>query len=370
MEFLTFTRQAATAVTLLTAVASCAVPGMRGVSSAFTPGASTPFYQLPITGQAGQQSVALQEIPESVYVPTPYNPNQPLPAPVQTQPTQPVQQQPIQQFPVQQQPIQQLPIQTQPIQQQPVQQQPVAPAPQQTVATQTQDGLQPGYVKSIVQESVTTVYGPISDSGYALPAVPSQYTQWPNRRERVYYKGSQRAGTIEIDPYAKFLYYVFSDGTAWRYPIAVGRAGLALDMTTTVRQKKKWPSWTPTANMVTTQPEVYGPFKNGVPGGLASPLGARALYLYRGGRDTFFRIHGTNDLSSIGNSGSAGCIRLFNHDIIHLYERVQVPTRVTIRSFAESQRIEGAGMSPRGRELPPVIISPETVYGATTVDFR
>ena len=115
--------------------------------------------------------------------------------------------------------------------------------------------------------------------------------------------------------------------------------------------------------MLRTEPEVYGPFAGGVPGGLASPLGARALYLYRNGRDTRYRIHGTNDFGSIGNSGSAGCIRLFNQDIIDLFSRVETPTEVVMRSEEDSMRIEGEFFD-RGEELPPVIIDPETIYGA------
>lgn len=210
-------------------------------------------------------------------------------------------------------------------------------------------------------------YEAMDDAGYHLPPVPPQYLEWPNRRQLVFYEGERAAGEIEIDPHAKFLYYILPDGTAWRYPIAVGRAGLALRGRTTIRQKKEWPGWTPTKNMLRTQPEVYGPFARGVPGGIASPLGARALYLYRGGKDSYFRIHGTNDLGSIGNSGSAGCIRLFNHDIIDLYNRVSVPTEVFVRTEEDSLRLLGPELTPRGVELPPKIVSPETIYGATEV---
>lgn len=211
-------------------------------------------------------------------------------------------------------------------------------------------------------------YGPLEDNGYELPPVHPNFLQWPNRRQLVFYEGEEEPGTIEIDPHAKFLYLILEDGTAWRYPIAVGRAGLALRGTTTIRVKKEWPGWTPTANMLRTQPEVYGPFRRGVEGGLASPLGARALYLYRGNRDSHFRIHGTNDLASIGNSGSAGCIRLFNHDIIDLFEKVEIPTTVRIRTLEDSVRLLGAENTPRGVELPPTIISPETIYGAVEVE--
>lgn len=218
-------------------------------------------------------------------------------------------------------------------------------------------------------------YGPIEDNGYVLPPVPPSYLQGVNKRAVVPYRGSQAPGTIEIDPHAKFLYLVQSDGSAIRYPIAVGREGLGISGSFTVGRKAEWPGWTPTANMLRREPEVYGPYRNGVPGGLASPLGARALYLYRGSRDTYYRVHGTNDLSSIGNSGSAGCIRLFNHDAIDLYNRVPDGARVVVRTYEESVRIEGPLMASRGIQLPafftgegqrppvPQAMVPEEYYG-------
>lgn len=206
-------------------------------------------------------------------------------------------------------------------------------------------------------------YGILVDGEYALPPIPQEFTQGVNRRALVPYPGEEEPGTIEVDIHAKFLYLVLDDGMAMRYPIGVGRLGRSIRTDTTIRLKREWPGWTPTANMLRTEPEVYGPFAEGVPGGLASPLGSRALYLYRGNRDTRYRIHGTNDLSSIGNSGSAGCIRMFNHDIIDLFERVDVPTQVVMRSEEDSMLIEG-DLFGRGEELPPTIIDPETIYGA------
>lgn len=210
-------------------------------------------------------------------------------------------------------------------------------------------------------------YGFLADGEYTLPPIPPKYLQGVNRRAEVDYEGSETAGTIVIDPHAKLLYLVQDGGTAMRYPIAVGRQGTRMSRPSTVQMKREWPGWTPTRNMLRTQPEVYGPFAAGVEGGLASPLGARALYLFQNGRDTHFRIHGTNDLPSIGNSGSAGCIRLFNHDMIDLYDRVPRGTRVVIRSKAESVRLEGEELANRGVILPPNIIDPETIYGATDV---
>lgn len=202
-------------------------------------------------------------------------------------------------------------------------------------------------------------YGILPDGEYTLPAVPPQYLEGVNRRMLVAYPGDLSPGTIEVDPHAKFLYWIEASGMAHRYPIAVGREGRGMSGTTVIRRKAVWPGWTPTANMLRREPDVYGPFRGGVPGGLSSPLGARALYLFRGGRDTFYRIHGTNDLSSIGNSGSAGCIRMFNHDVIDLHERVPLQTNVVVRTYSQSVRIEGEALANRGVELPPVYVSPE-----------
>ena len=114
--------------------------------------------------------------------------------------------------------------------------------------------------------------------------------------------------------------------------------------------------------MLRTEPEIYGPFRRGVPGGVRSPLGSRALYLYRNGRDTYYRIHGTNDLGSIGNSGSAGCIRMFNQDMIHLYDAVEIGIKVLVRSEAASLRIDTEHFN-RGVELPAKIVDPNDIYG-------
>ena len=209
-------------------------------------------------------------------------------------------------------------------------------------------------------------YGPIEDAGYILPPIPAEYTQGVNRRMSGIYLGEAPPNSLDVDPYAKFLYHVKDDGTCTRYPVGVGRAGRSIRGNARLQYKRKWPSWTPTQNMLRTEPEVYGPFAAGLPGGLRSPLGARALYLFRNGRDTRYRIHGTNDLESIGNSGSAGCIRLFNQDIIHLYDQIEAPMPVLIRSEEESMRIDPEYFG-RGIELPPKIIDPEELLGEEAV---
>ncbi|HMO07540.1 MAG TPA: L,D-transpeptidase [Paracoccaceae bacterium] len=209
-------------------------------------------------------------------------------------------------------------------------------------------------------------YGPMTDSGIDLPAIPAALTEGVNRRATGTYLGEQPVGTIDVDPYAKFLYFVREGANTIRYPIGAGRAGRAFAGNGTVQVKRKWPGWTPTRNMLRTEPDVYGPFSRGIPGGRRSPLGARALYLYRGGRDTFYRIHGTNDMESIGNSGSAGCIRLFNHDIIHLFDIAPIGTPVHVRSESESLRVDPENFN-RGIELPARRVDPDSIYSAEAI---
>ncbi|MGB7287177.1 MAG: L,D-transpeptidase [Salaquimonas sp.] len=137
-------------------------------------------------------------------------------------------------------------------------------------------------------------------------------------------------GIIVVDPANHFLYLTLPGGRARRYGVGVGRAGLAFKGQARIARKAEWPSWTPTQNMIRRQPEKYAKFAGGVPGGPGNPLGARALYLYKGKRDTYYRIHGTTQPSSIGRSVSNGCIRMINEHVIDLYERVPVGTKVIV----------------------------------------
>jgi lipoprotein-anchoring transpeptidase ErfK/SrfK len=149
------------------------------------------------------------------------------------------------------------------------------------------------------------------------------------RRQRVRYDGTGQPGSIVVDTNDKFLYLVEGGGWATRYGVGVGQAGLSLKGHATVGHKAVWPSWTPTDNMMRRKPRLVQ-YAGGVPGGPDNPLGARALYLYRGGEDTMFRLHGTNEPWSIGRAMSSGCVRLLNDDIIDLYNRTAVGTSVVI----------------------------------------
>lgn len=137
-------------------------------------------------------------------------------------------------------------------------------------------------------------------------------------------------GTIIIDPRNHFLYLQQGGGQARRYGVGVGRAGLAFKGTAIIGRKAEWPRWTPTQNMIRREPEKYARYAGGVPGGPNNPLGARALYLYRNGRDTLYRIHGTNQPQSIGQSVSNGCIRMINDHVVDLYERVPLGAKVVV----------------------------------------
>jgi lipoprotein-anchoring transpeptidase ErfK/SrfK len=131
-------------------------------------------------------------------------------------------------------------------------------------------------------------------------------------------------GDLHVDALARYLYYIRDNGTAMRFGVAIGRSDLYQPGVFSIRRKAEWPSWTPTANMIRREPDVYGQFAGGMPGGPTNPLGARAFYLYTGGRDTLLRIHGTPQPWSVGMSASSGCVRMVNAHIIDIYDSVEI----------------------------------------------
>ena len=143
------------------------------------------------------------------------------------------------------------------------------------------------------------------------------------------YPTEHEPGTIVIDPAEKFLYLVGEDGKARRYGVGVGREGFGWSGIVEVGRKAQWPSWTPPKEMIQRQPWL-AKYSKGMAGGPDNPLGARALYLYEDGRDTLFRIHGTNEPWTIGQSVSSGCIRMRNEDVTELYEQVPIGAKVVV----------------------------------------
>jgi len=137
-------------------------------------------------------------------------------------------------------------------------------------------------------------------------------------------------GTIVVDTDSRFLYLIESSREARRYAIAVGREGLLFTGTATVGDKQEWPRWIPTLDMQKREPKKYGQYKDGQPGGPDNPLGARAIYLYQGKKDTHIRIHGTNQPQTIGSASSNGCFRMVNEHVMDLYRRVSVGAKVVV----------------------------------------
>ncbi|AXS42494.1 L,D-transpeptidase [Breoghania sp. L-A4] len=177
-----------------------------------------------------------------------------------------------------------------------------------------------------------SMYSAQNDGGIIVPAVPLNRIDPVYYRQVVSYPAPEQAGTVVVDPRNTFLYHVRGDGTAVRYGIGVGREGFSWSGNATVRDKQEWPKWHPPASMIERQPELSKYANGGMDGGLANPLGARALYLYEGNRDTLYRIHGTNEPWSIGQAVSSGCIRMLNQDAIDLYNRVPLGTPVIVRA--------------------------------------
>ena len=156
---------------------------------------------------------------------------------------------------------------------------------------------------------------------YARADIPETY-----RRHIVDYMRKEQPGTILVDTNARYLYYVLPDGKAVRYGVTVGEEALAWSGVATVGRMSEWPDWIPTAEIQAR----LGPYPKRIAGGPENPLGARAIYLYQGNKDTLYRIHGTNQPEYIGQAISSGCIRMTNEDVIDLYKRVRLGTPVVV----------------------------------------
>jgi lipoprotein-anchoring transpeptidase ErfK/SrfK len=144
----------------------------------------------------------------------------------------------------------------------------------------------------------------------------------PIPREEVAYEGKHRPGTIVVDAKERRLYLVLPQNRALKYGVGVGRPGFEWGGTKAVTRKAEWPSWTPPAQMLKRRPDL----PRFMPGGPENPMGARALYL----GSSLYRIHGSNEPETIGQAVSSGCIRMLNEDVIDLYQRVKVGTRVVV----------------------------------------
>jgi lipoprotein-anchoring transpeptidase ErfK/SrfK len=168
--------------------------------------------------------------------------------------------------------------------------------------------------------------------GYA-PSDNGNQVRADLQRRTVEYPTNEAPGTIIVDTPNTYLYYVLPGGKAIRYGIGVGREGFTWSGVKTVERKAEWPDWTPPPEMIARSP--YLP--RFMAGGATNPLGARAMYL----SGTFYRIHGTNAPSTIGSRATAGCIRMANEDVMDLYDRVKVGTKVVVLPVAERRAAAG-----------------------------
>jgi len=180
----------------------------------------------------------------------------------------------------------------------------------------------------------TGALAPVSDANFtardkqqlANPPYQRAFISPTYQRQIVQYHRTEAPGSVVVETHGPFVYFVLPGGKAIRYGAAVGEAGQAWSGVATVGRKEEWPGWTPTAD----EKRRLGPLPDYVPGGARNPMGSRALYLYAGGKDTLYRIHGTNQPEYIGHAISSGCIRITNEDAIDLYRRVKLGATVVV----------------------------------------
>ena len=161
---------------------------------------------------------------------------------------------------------------------------------------------------------------------YIAAKVPRDHGQ--STKKKVSYRSSEKPGTIIISNSARTLHYILGDDQAEQYTISVGRDGFTWTGLTTIGRKAEWPDWRPPSEMKKREPGL----PDIVPAGPFNPLGARALYLYRSNKDTLYRIHGTNNSKTIGGYETSGCFRLSNRDILELYQKVSIGSKIIVQN--------------------------------------
>ncbi len=180
-----------------------------------------------------------------------------------------------------------------------------------------------------------SLYAAKSGDRFPVPAIKLSVVDPRFLRTVVSYPTREQPGTIIVDPKNHFLYLVQGGGQAIRYGVGVGRQGFGWSGIATIHDKQEWPDWYPPREMIDRQPELRQKMSAlqsgiGMPGGPGNPLGSRAIYLWQGNKDTLYRIHGTVEPWTIGKSVSSGCIRMINQDVIDLYQRTPVGSKVVV----------------------------------------
>lgn len=180
-----------------------------------------------------------------------------------------------------------------------------------------------------ISPEVVAMYAAMPEEQFPVPAVDLRYLDQKYFRQRVPYQTSEKVGTVIVDTPNFYLYHVEEGGTAMRYGAGLGRAGFEWSGRGHIAYSREWPTWTPPSEMVDRQPELEK-WRNGQPPGLDNPLGARALYIHEGNRDTIYRIHGTGETWTIGHAVSSGCVRLLHQDVIHLADAVRFGSAIVV----------------------------------------
>ena len=173
------------------------------------------------------------------------------------------------------------------------------------------------------------IYGPMPEEKFPIPATDISKVDPKYFRRTVPYETKEAAGTIIVDPANYYVYRVEGDGTATRYGANVGRDGFRWSGDAYVGRKSEWATWTPPAEMIRRQPEA-AKYARGMPGGLDNPLGARTLHLYQNGAYTLYTIYASGEPDTIGSGITSGCVGLLSQDMIHLYARTPVKTKVVV----------------------------------------
>ncbi|HEY9215427.1 MAG TPA: L,D-transpeptidase [Ancylobacter sp.] len=189
----------------------------------------------------------------------------------------------------------------------------------------------PPLVSLGIDPSYAAMYAAIDTEPFPVPAVDISKIDPRFLRQEVAFRTNEQPGTVVVDPNERHAYLVMANGRALRYGVGVGKEeGFNFRGNGIIARKAVWPRWTPTPDMIRREPERYGQYAGGLPGGPGNPLGPRALYLYKNGQDTLYRLHGTTEPWTIGTMVSSGCIRFINQDIIDLYRRVPTGSKVVV----------------------------------------
>ncbi|WP_091978151.1 L,D-transpeptidase [Methylobacterium sp. 13MFTsu3.1M2] len=186
-----------------------------------------------------------------------------------------------------------------------------------------------GTTDTLLMAEAAKTYGPMPNEKFPIPAVDVSKVNPKYYRRTVQYASSEAPGTIVVDPANYYVYRIEGDGTATRYGANVGRQGFLWNGNAYVGRKSEWATWTPPKEMIRRQPEA-AKYARGMPGGLDNPLGARTLHLYQNGAYTLYTIYASSDAESIGTGITSGCVGLLSQDMIHLYARTPVKTKVVV----------------------------------------